>query len=65
MGREQKLIDTCFQIGLMIKSEKSFRKMSTGEAAVWIAQQLKQAGFPTTPSGASWGVLIDDRSGNS
>ena len=57
-SREQKLIDICFSIGLMIQSHESFAKKTTEETAEWVAWQLKLSGFPTEPIGSSWGVLI-------
>ena len=59
--REQKLVDLCFEIGIMISTQKyDFKKMSVEEKAEWIAEQLKIAGFKTQPMGASWGVLKND-----
>jgi hypothetical protein len=54
---EQKLIDIMFEIGLIIKSNDMLQKMSNDELAEWIATQLRECGYGTTPCGASWGVL--------
>ena len=59
-SREQKLVDICFSCVLTVLNEKyrdSFIKMSQEERAEWVAKQLKGCGFPTEPSGASWGRL--------
>ena len=57
-SREQKLIDLCFEIGLMISEpEYGFQNMSNDTKAEWIADQLRKCGFDTQPCGASWGVL--------
>ncbi len=58
MNDMQKLVDICFEIGLTISDpEFNFYKKSQEERAKWIARQLRMTGFPTNPSGASWGVL--------
>lgn len=55
---DQKLIDICFQIGIVISDpEYKFHKKTREERATWIAQQLAACGYPTVPCGASWGVL--------
>ena len=53
--REQELIDIMFQVAFTA-AEKMHEK-STPASAAWVAEQLKQCGFPTMPQGASWGVL--------
>lgn len=59
-SNEQKLVDLCFEIGLMISDkEYKFYEKSIEERAEWITRQLKGCGFPTMPCGMSWGVLID------
>ncbi len=55
MAKEQELIDIMFQIAFT--AAKKMHKKSTPEIAAWVAEQLKECGFPTTPCGASWGVL--------
>lgn len=56
--REQKLVDICFQIGLLISDTKyDLYKKTKEEKVEWIANQLRQCGFDTQPMGASWGVL--------
>jgi len=65
MRREQKLVDLCFDIGLLISDTGNDRegnpitlyKKSQQERAAWIAEQLRLCGFPTHPCGASHGVL--------
>ena len=60
-SKEQELIDACFAIGLMISDKRyDLRNQSNEDKAKWIAKQLKGVGFPTTPMGASWGVLKKD-----
>jgi hypothetical protein len=56
-AREQTLIDIIFQMGMTIKNDPAFDEMSNEELASWISIQLEGCGFPTTPCGASWGVL--------
>jgi len=54
----QKLIDACFQIGLMISDPKyDLRDFDDEKKAEWIAKQLELVGFPTHQVGSSWGVL--------
>lgn len=63
--REQKLVDLCFQIALMISTPGKDRggipydltKLSASEKAAWVAKQLRACGFDTEPVGSSWGVL--------
>lgn len=63
--REQKLIDLCFEIALMLSTPGTDRdnkpydltKLSHEEKGEWITRQLKLSGFPTHPVGMSWGVL--------
>ncbi len=58
--REQKLVDATFQIALTLTSPEHlehFQKLGREGVAKWVAGQLEGVGFPTTPLGASWGVL--------
>jgi hypothetical protein len=55
-SREQRLIDMCFSIGLVIGETKL---KTNEEKANWIAEQLKANGFETVPCGMSWGILKD------
>ena len=55
--REQKLVDIMFQTALMIHKNKGFDEMNAEELTGWVARQLEQCGFPTTPVGSSWGKL--------
>lgn len=52
---EQKLIDIMFQIAFAAAEHMHGRSME--EIAAWVADQLRQCGFPTTPVGSSWGYL--------
>lgn len=57
-SNEQKLVDICFQLALtMRKHNEHFNKLTIEETAEWVAKQLNDCGFPTTPMGMSWGVL--------
>jgi hypothetical protein len=56
---DQKLIDMCFQIGIVMSDPKfRFHTKTTEKRAEWIANTLKSCGYPTIPCGASWGVLV-------
>ena len=58
MHNEQKLIDLCFEIGILISDQRyDFKNMDVEQRAEWIADQLRKSGFDTQPMGASWGVL--------
>jgi hypothetical protein len=55
---EQALVDICFQLVASAKmNEKWFKAATHEQLMAWVADQLRQCGFPTTPCGASWGVL--------
>ena len=59
---EQKLVDICFEIALMINDPKyrdGFSKLNGEDTAKYVSKQLEGCGFPTRPVGMSWGVLID------
>lgn len=57
-NREQKLVDICFEIGITMSDPRhDFSKKSVEERALYIARQLEELGFKTSPVGASWGVL--------
>lgn len=59
-SKEQKLIDICFQIGLLISNRNyNLYKKSDEEKAEWIRAQLAGCGFETQPIGCSYGVLIE------
>ena len=59
-SNEQKLVDLCFEIGLMISDKKyKLYEKTNEEKAEWIAHQLNECGFKTMPCGMSWGVLIN------
>lgn len=71
-SNEQKLVDLCFQIALMLSETKgtdregkklTLYKLPVPKKAEWIAQQLSLCGFPTTPCGSSWGVLLSENPG--
>jgi hypothetical protein len=56
--REQKLVDACFAIALLVSDPNlGFGKLSNEEKATYVAAQLRALGFDTAPCGASWGVL--------
>ena len=66
--REQKLVDLCFSIALMLSDTKgrdragkklTLYRWPQEKKAAWIAEQLRACGFPTHPCGASHGVLED------
>lgn len=59
INREQKLVDLCFDIALIISSDKNtiFKSMSNEQKAEWVAKQLELNGFKTVPCGSSHGVL--------
>lgn len=56
-SREQQLVDLCFAL-VIVAQECTFT--DNEGAAKWVAEQLRQNGFPTTPRGSSWGVLEED-----
>jgi len=41
--------------GYHVKNQKV--NANDNEVAEWVADQLKQCGYPTKPCGMSWGVL--------
>lgn len=53
----QQLIDTCFELCLVIKMNDTFTLMDNNQTAAWIAEQLAAIGFTTKPAGSSWGIL--------
>lgn len=53
---EQKLVDMMFEITIV--SAQRMAGKSNEEIATWVAHQLRQNGFETTPCGMSWGVVI-------
>lgn len=58
--REQKLVDMMYQIAFTVKERNDyFKDKSTPEIAEWVTGQLAGCGFPTTPVGALWGMLIN------
>jgi hypothetical protein len=59
-SREQKLIDICFQLVMTLHNHQDFlASKSRDEIAAWVANTYRDCGFPTTPIGSSWGVLIE------
>lgn len=67
--REQRLVDLCFSIALMLSDTNgrdregkklTLYKWPQEKKAAWIAEQLRACGFPTQPCGASHGVLVSD-----
>ena len=61
MHTMQQLVDCCFAIALSISENKDLRDKDNEEKAKWVAERLKNCGFDTRPSGASWGVLLGDK----
>ena len=53
--REQRLVDLVFEVGV-----RGVSKMEPDAAARRISVILRDLGFPTTPCGASWGILDKD-----
>ena len=60
-SKQQELVDIMFQIALAVKDSSILQKSSNEEVCEWIADQLKECGFDTTPVGLSWGVLKKDK----
>lgn len=56
--REQKLVDIMFEMVYRVTQDHRDWKPTRDEAMEWVAYNLKECGFPTTPMGISWGVLI-------
>lgn len=60
MTREQKLVDISFQlVYTALENAEHFKSKTQEERMEWVAKQLRDCGFYTIPSGASWGVLVD------
>jgi hypothetical protein len=55
--REQKLVDIMFQVAFAARGDKTLQGMNQDVFAMWIADQLRQCGFPNKPCGMSWAVL--------
>lgn len=58
--QHQKLVDICFQLVGAAVDSATIQKASHEQRMEWVAKQLKECGFPTTPCGASWGVLQNE-----
>ena len=59
-GREQKLVDLCFELVLTITHKEHaaiFAAKTNEDKAAWVAAQLRGCGFDTAPCGATWGLL--------
>jgi hypothetical protein len=59
-AEKQKLVDLCFEIGMMISTRGKgygLSKLSIEKKGEWIAEQLRLCGFDTKPCGSSWGIL--------
>lgn len=56
----QKLIDIMFQC-VLLRHDPQYRAhfdaKTQEEMAEWVAHQLRECGFDTSPCGMSWGVL--------
>jgi len=64
-SNEQKLIDLCFTLAISVYLQRDYFEKHENNykqevIANWVAQELQECGFPTTPYGASWGILLDD-----
>ena len=64
-SNEQKLVDLCFQLAIAVYLQRDYFEKHENNykqevIANWVAQELREYGFPTLPRGASWGVLLDD-----
>lgn len=62
-SNEQKLVDIIFEVAQISAyhfgcNEKTYFSKKREEHMEWVAKQLRDCGFNTTPSGSSWGVLI-------
>lgn len=60
----QALVDAAFaMVGLVLDEQyhAHFMSLSREERMEWVAKQLRDSGFPTTPCGASWGVLDNEK----
>ena len=58
--REQKLVDIMFQIAAVtLENSERFKGIGHEKHMEWVAEQLKNCGFPTKPIGSSWGVLTN------
>ena len=62
-GKEQELINIMFQC-VLLRHDPNYREhfdaMTQEQMAEWVAHQLRECGFPTSPCGASWGVLDNE-----
>jgi hypothetical protein len=56
---KQKLIDICFEIAFFIANNKKLQEMESEFLADWVRRQLKLCGFPTIPTGISYGILTE------
>lgn len=54
-SREQRLVNLCFEFAL--KGAALMHGKSNEEVAAWVAENLRECGFPTKPVGSSWGIL--------
>lgn len=54
--REQKLVDILFEIAVRMH-QRDLKFPDREACAAYVADQLRQCGFDTTPVGSSWGVL--------
>lgn len=55
----QRLVDICFSLAIMVHCDERFTKRDMDGVAAYVADQLRQCGFPTCPMGSSWGILTD------
>ena len=58
IDEKQSLVNLCFSLVLTALDQKDyFDGLDTSQKAEWVANQLRECGFPTLPAGSSWGVL--------
>ena len=59
-SKEQKLVDICFQVAIMVHEHPSFKGKSSEYVVEYVAEQLRECGFDTVPLGSSWGILRNE-----
>jgi hypothetical protein len=64
MSECKELVDLCFSLVLAVSSPEHavpFSQKSVTERAAWVAEKLREFGYPTVPCGASWSLLVEDQ----
>jgi hypothetical protein len=54
-SREQLLVDLAFELAIV--ASRNMVDRTKEDVAAWVADHLRDAGFPTAPAGMSWGYL--------